>query len=129
MLKYKDKYFVTRQKDSNNKPSSNKDDTYIKCKKNNKQYIQIYRYNSDTLAVLFWSNGVANNRVKELSDQGIILKLISSGDDESIYLFSETYLANVAKVVGARERTKRELTEEQREVLRERMASIRSNKT
>ena len=119
MLKYKDKYFVLKQKLPNGKPSPNKDDTYIQCKKNGDNYIQIYRYNKDTLAVMFWSVGVANNRIKELKEKGVGIKLFASGDEESIYLFHEKDLKKVTKVVKARKR--RKLTEEQRQQLIERL--------
>lgn len=128
MLKYNDKYFVLKQKLPNGKPSPNKNDNYIQCKKNGDNYIQIYRYNKDTLAVMFWSVGVANNRIKELNEKGVDIKLFVLGDDESIYLFHEKDLKKVAKVVGARKRTKRELTEEQREELRERLRKAREVK-
>lgn len=128
MLKYNEKYFVLKQKLPNGKSSQNKDDNYIQCKKNGSNYIQIYRYNKDTLAVLFWSVGVANNRIKELNEKGVSLKLFVSGNDESIYLFPEKDLKKVAKVVGARKRTKRELTDEERDELRERLRKARESK-
>ena len=128
MLKYKDKYFVLKQKLLNGKPSPNKNDNYIQCKKNGSNYIQIYRYNNDTLAVLFWTVGVANNRIKELNEKGVDIKLFVSGNDESIYLFYEKDLKEVVKVVGARKRTKRELTKKQREELRERLRKAREVK-
>ena len=128
MLKYKDKYFVLKQKLSNGKPSPNKNDNYIQCKKNGSNYIQIYRYNNDTLAVLFWTVGVANNRIKELNEKGVSLKLFVSGNEESIYLFPEEDFKKVAKVVKARKRIKRELTDEQRDELRERLRKAREVK-
>ena len=125
MLKYKDKYFVLKQKLPNGKPSPNKNDNYIQCKKNGKSYIQIYRYSQDTLSVLFWSVGVANNRIKELNEKGVDIKPFVSGDEESVYLFPEEDLKKVTKVVKARKR--RKLTEEQRQQLIERLQRHRSD--
>lgn len=125
MLKYNDKYFVLKQKLPNGKPSPNKNDNYIQCKKNGNNYIQIYRYNKDTLAVMFWSVGVANNRIKEIKEKGVDIKPFVSGDEESAYLFPEEDFKKVAKVVKARKR--RKLTEEQRQQLIERLQRYRSD--
>ena len=121
MLKYKDTYFIGKVKDSEGKVTSNKDDCYIRCKKN----VHIFRYNSDTLSVMFWTNKYTNNRIKELSDVNIQLKPFQIGDNEQVYLFSESDLTKVADVVMAKKRIKRNLTEEQREVLRERIMNAR----
>ena len=128
MLKYNDKYFVLKQKFPNGKPSQNKDDNYIQCKKNGDNYIQIYRYNESTLAVLFWTTEIANSRTKQLKENGVNIKPFVIGKSESVYLFPEKDLKKVAKVVGARKRTKRELTEEQREELKERLRKVREVK-
>ncbi|HBY20496.1 MAG TPA: hypothetical protein DEG71_05720 [Clostridiales bacterium] len=123
MLKYKDTYFVVKQKDSTGKPSINKDDNYIRCKRG----VQIYRYNSSTLAIQFNTNGYAKNRLKELSDIGIQFTSLQRGDDEQTYTFSESDLSEVADIVKAKKRIKRDLTDEQRNVLRERMKSLSKN--
>ena len=122
MLKYKDTYFIGKPKDSKGKATSNKDDCYIRCKKN----VHIFRYNSDTLSVMFLTNRYANNRLQELSDANVQMKPFQIGDNEQVYLFPESDLTKVADVVMAKKRIKRNLTEEQREVLRERMRKIHS---
>ena len=123
MLKYKDTYFVARQKDSTGKPSINKDDCYIRCKRG----VQIYRYNPSTLAIQFNTNGYANNRLKELSDIGVHFTSLQRGDDEQTYTFSESDLSKVADIVKAKKRVKRDLTDEQRNILRERMKGLSKN--
>lgn len=122
MYKYKDTYYILRPKDKSGKPTTNKDDNYIPCKKN----VQIYRYNADTLAIMFLTNKYTSNRIKELSAQNVYLKPFQIGDNEQTYLFSESDFNKVAEVVKAKKRIKRNLTDEQREVLRQRMKSIRS---
>jgi len=122
MLKYKDTYFVDKQKDSTGKPSSNRDDNYIRCKAK----VQIYRFNPFTLAIQFNTTGYANNRLKELSAIGIYLKPYQIGDNEQTYLFPESDLNKVADIVKAKKRIKRELTDEQRNVLRDRLANVRN---
>lgn len=121
MLKYKDTYFIGKPKDLEGKVTSNKDDNYIRCKKN----VQIFRFNSDTLAVMFLTNRYANNRLQELSDTNVQMKPFQIGDNEQVYLFPESDLSKVADVVMAKKRIKRNLTDEQREVLRERIMNAR----
>lgn len=128
MLKYNEKYFVLKQKLPNGKPSPNKDDNYIQCKKNGSNYIQIYRYNKDTLAVLFWTTEIANSRVKQIKEKGIDIKPFVTGKTESIYLFPEKDFKIVAKIVGARKRRKRELTDEERIILKERLQKARKSR-
>jgi hypothetical protein len=123
MLKYKDTYRVKREKDKDENPSSNRQDTYIPCA--NK--IQIYRFNEDTLIVYFHSNGVANNRIKALSKLGITLTPYQIGDDERTYKFAESDLDKIADVVKAKKRIRRELTDEKRNELRERLMNYRKN--
>lgn len=121
MLKYKDTYKVIKQKDKLGNYSNNKEDSYIYCRNG----IQIFRYNSDTLCVQFLSNKRANNKIKELSDTGVQLTVFQRGDDEQTYIFKESDLNKVADVVYAKKRIKRNLTDEQREVLKERLARLR----
>lgn len=122
MYKYKDTYYILRPKDKFGKPTINKDDNYIPCKKN----VQIYRYNSDTLAIMFWTNKYAQNRLRELSTQNVHLKPFQIGDDEQTYLFSESNFPIVADVVKVKKKIKRNLTDEQKEVLRQRIKNIHS---
>ena len=113
---YKDQYIVKKQIDS-----SNKDDNFVKCKKG----VEIYRYNSNTLCVLFLTNKYAKLRITECSAEGLSLTPFQIGDDEQTYIFPESELNTVAKICKARVKVKKDLTEEQREVLRQRMMSIR----
>lgn len=55
----------------------------------------------------------AKNRVREMKDAGVELKLFQSGDDESVYLFPASDLDKVAEIVQARKRIV--LTEEEKE--------------
>lgn len=121
MLKYKNNYYIYKQKDISGNYTSNKYDNFIKCKNN----IFIYRFNINTLIVSFQTRGVANNRIKELSILGVNLIPFQIGDDECTYKFNESDFPNVAKVVKAKKRIKRDLTDEQREVLRERLINSR----
>lgn len=117
--KYKDTYKVILQKDLDGKPTSNKDDTYVPCAKG----VQIYRYNQDTLVVSFLTSQYAKNRINDLATMGVILTKLQLGDDESTYLFPEADFEKVANVVKARKR--RQLSEEQKEKLRQRFLAVR----
>lgn len=75
---------------------------------------------------MFLTNKYTSNRIKELSAQNVYLKPFQIGDNEQTYLFSESDFNKVAEVVKAKKRIKRNLTDEQREVLRQRMKSIHS---
>lgn len=117
--KYKDTYKIVQQKDLDSKSTTNKEDTYIPCAKG----VQIYRYNQDTLAVSFLTSQYAKNRINDLATMGIILTKLQLGDDESTYLFPEADFGKVANVVKARKR--RQLSEEQKEKLRQRFLAVR----
>lgn len=84
--------------------------------------MQIYRYSDSLLAVSFLTTGYKNNRIKELKDINVKVTLFVQGDDESTYLFKEVDLDKVAEIVKARKR--RLLTEEQKEVLRNRLLKL-----
>lgn len=118
MIRYKHTYKVV-----DNGSKENKQDTYIQCVPL-KSNIQIYRYNNTKLVVQFNSLGIANNRIKELSELGIELIPFQIGDNERTYIFNESDLTQVAEVVKARKRIKRDLTDEQREELSIRMKNI-----
>ncbi len=121
MNKYKEDYYIFKQKDNSSNYSSNKDDNYIKCK----NQIQIYRYNSNTLVVCFKSNGVANNRIKELAIQGVILTPFQIGDDERTYKFDEVHFPIVAAIIKAKKRIKLNLSDEERASRKERLTNSR----
>jgi hypothetical protein len=119
--KYKEDFYIYKQKDSDGNYTSNKDDNYIKAKNG----IQIYRYNENTLAVQFNSTGIANNRIKELSALGVQLTSFQIGDNESTYKFSESDFPIIADIIKAKKRIKRDLTDEQKEVIKERLKNSR----
>jgi len=77
------------------KPSTNQDDTYLKCKNNN----QIYRYNKNTLAILFTSTKSKNKYLPDIEKLKVKIRLLSEGNFESIYLFPEKDLAKVASIL------------------------------
>jgi hypothetical protein len=112
LLKYKDTYYIIKSK------TENKSDNYIPCRKSKGQ---IYRYSSSLLAIQFTSNGIAKNRIKELSEAWVQLTILQHGDNEQVYTFKEDDLDKVAEVVGAKKRVKLNLTEEQREERRTRL--------
>ena len=114
-LKYKDNYYIHKEK------SDNKEDSYILCKKK----VQIYRYSPSLLAVIFWSNKYANLKLKELINAGVQLTILQRGDDEQVYTFNESDFYIVADIVKAKKRIKRNLTEEQKEILRLRLQNVR----
>lgn len=123
MLKYKDTYFIGKPKDSEGKVTSNKDDNYIRCRKN----VQIYRFNVDTLAIQFNTKIYTSNRMKELSDVNMSPIPFQIGDNEQVYLFPESDLSKVADIVKAKKRIKRDLTDEQRKEIGERLNNARKN--
>ncbi len=123
MQNYKDKYKVLRQKDTQGKYTLNKSDTYIPCRKG----VQIYRYNKNTLAVSFNTSKYARSRIALMSEAGVQFTLLQNGDDETAWLFPEKQLDIVAKWVFASHVKKRELTPEQKEAARQRMAYARKN--
>lgn len=139
IIKYRGTYRIFMPIDNNGNTTSNNDDTYLKCKN-----AEIYRYNANTLVVYFFSdnsNQFANNRIEELKENGVNLTLFQYGQFERTFKFLENQLnivANILKPVtrGAnkspkvnKNKKKREYTQEQLEVLRERLQRIRENKS
>lgn len=132
MLKYRGTYRVHMPLDNKGNSTENIDDTYLLG--NHKT--QVYRYNDNALAVMFISTGYCNNRLKDFDNEGIKYKLLQDGDDESVYIFDESELSKVADILkirtnGAKKspvvranKKKRELSEEQLTVLRERMKKM-----
>lgn len=121
MQKYKGQYRVLRQRCSEGKYTSNKDDTYIPCRKG----VQIYRYNADTLAVSFNTCKYASSRIGLITEQGVSVIVLQDGDAESAWLFPEKDFKTVARLVFASRIKKRELTPEQKEAARQRMEHAR----
>ena len=118
MIKYKDTYKVVKTKDQNGK-FKNPDDTYIPSKN-----AQIYRFNADTLAIMFFTRQYAKNRVNDLNNVGVVLKLLQIGDDEQTYTFPESDFNIVAEICKARK--KKVLSDETKEKLRNRLLAMHS---
>lgn len=93
--KYIGTYRVFQEITDDGKASPNKNDSFLRCRYN----IQIYRYNTDTLAMIFFSNQTANNILPQLKEQEVKLIKLNQGDMESTWLFSEKDIHKVAKVV------------------------------
>jgi len=65
------------------------------CKNNN----QIFRYNKNTLSLLFTSTNSKNKYLPLLHKENIKIKVFINGDFESIYHFNEVDLPQVAKIL------------------------------
>jgi hypothetical protein len=80
---------------SNNELSKNKDDTYLL----GKHKIQIYRWDKNTLCIMFQSNQTVNNIIPQLEELDIKLELYVSGETESVYKFRESDIHKVHEIV------------------------------
>ena len=135
MIKYRGQYRVFMPLDNKGNSTENTNDTYLQSRQ-----VEIYRYNSELLAVMFKSNGYCNNRLKDFNEAGVQLTILQDGDDERVYTFKESDFDKVAKIlklttkgknkspVVKANKKKRELSEEQLKVLRERLERMRNNK-
>ena len=81
--------------DNNNEVTPNEDDTYLK----GKYGIEVYRYNSDTLAIQFKTNSSERIVLSKLNDLGVPTTLYVHGDCESVYFFPEKDIDKVHNVV------------------------------
>ena len=135
MIKYRGRFRVFMPLDNKGNSTENQNDTYLQSRQ-----VEIYRYSSELLAVMFKSNGYCNNRLKDFNDMGVQLTILQDGDDERVYTFKESDFDKVAKIlklttkgknkspVVKANKKKRELSEEQLKVLRERLERMRNNK-
>ena len=73
----------------------------------------------------FKSNGVANNRIKDLSELGVNLIPFQIGDDERTYKFNEVHFPIVSEVVKAKKVVRLNLSDEERLLKKERLANSR----
>ncbi len=95
MLNYIGTYRVFQQLNlSTQKPSSNDNDTYLKCKNN----LQIYRHDKDNLAIYLPTTNIQNKYLPELNKL-IKLDLLSEGDFEATYLFKESDLEKITYLI------------------------------
>ena len=81
--------------DNNNEVTPNEDDTYLK----GKYGIEVYRYNSDTLAIQFKTNSSERIVLSKLNDLGVPTTIYVHGDCESVYFFPEKDIDKVHNVV------------------------------
>jgi len=135
MIKYRGQYRVFMPLDNKGNSTENTDDTYLQSRQ-----VEIYRYNSELLAVMFKSNIYCNNRLKDFNEAGVKLTILQDGDDERVYIFKESDFEKVVNIIKLTtkgknkspivraNKKKRELSEEQLKVLRERLERMRSNK-
>ena len=135
MIKYRGQFRVFMPLDNKGNSTENTDDTYLQSRQ-----VEIYRYRSELLAIMFKSNGYCNNRLKDFNEAGVQLTILQNGDDERVYTFKESDFDKVAKIlklttkgknkspVVKANKKKRELSEEQLKVLRERLERMRNNK-
>lgn len=135
MIKYRGQFRVFMPLDNKGNSTENTDDTYLQSRQ-----VEIYRYNDELLAIMFKSNGYCNNRLKELDEAGVQLTILQDGDDERVYTFKESDFEKVTSIIKLTtkgknkspvvkaNRKKRELSEEQLKILRERLERIRNNK-
>lgn len=140
MEKYRGTYRVFQEVDSTGNLSANKQATYLKHKRG-----EIYRWNAENLVITFNSSNTKTSFMKSILDYGIEFKQLQLGDNESSFIFNEKYLTIVAEHVNitvkgknkslrscaVKEKIKRIMTDEQKQVLRDRMLLIREkcNKT
>jgi hypothetical protein len=124
MLKYKDKYVFCYSRDVNGKIYNN-DDNMILCRNDG----QIYRYNDDTLVFVSPSR-VRLKKVNtetgevEYDYENLVLDIYDT-DAERVITFKEENFNKLKKVLKVR--SKRKLTEEQKEAARIRLAEWRKN--
>lgn len=125
MQKYKNKYFVKYEKDSKSE-IYNRDDNYLACRSGG----QVYRYNKDTLKF------VSSHKIKIKKEKDGIVEFdytdllldVYDTDEERIITFKEENLEKLEGLFKIRKRKKMNLTEEQKEVLRERLRKAREDK-
>jgi len=128
MEKYKEIYNFQFERDSEGK-ADNYSDNYLSCRKKAK----IYRIDDDVLKF------ISNHRIKIknvdkvtgkiLWDYTDLLLDVWDSDVERIITFKEENLEKLEDLFKIRKKVKRELTDEQREVLRARLSEMRKKKS
>lgn len=135
MIKHRGTYRVFMSIDNKGNSTENTDDTYLQSRQ-----VEVYRYNSELLAIMFKSNIYCNNRLKDFNEVGVQLTILQDGDDERVYTFKESDFEKVVEILKPRtkgknkspivkaNKKKRQLSEDQLKVLRERLERMRNNK-
>ena len=119
MLRYKDNYRVEYEKDTRGR---NCQETFIRCSRF--KGMEIYRHSPTMLGVYIPSLKVGN---KIMAEHPTLFRLQTETSCEMALLFDEATFAEAFTVLKARKRVKKELTEEQRSELRNRMATMRKS--
>ena len=131
MLKYRGQFRVLWETDTRTGQAA--EFTFVPCRI--RKGAVIYRFNDNILAVYIPGSRTANRLLQEHSD---IFRAFQMGDIEIILFFSEKDIKKAAAILKARiqgknkspkPKRKRTLTEEQKNVLRERLAKARLNKS
>ena len=79
----------------NGQLSKNLDDVFLL----GKYKIQVYRYDENTLSILFTNNQTVNNVIPQLNSLGVKTELYLDGEFESIYHFNEEDIDKVNEVI------------------------------
>ena len=96
MKKYQSQFRVFQEICLDTKKSSlNELDTYLICKSG----IQIYRYDKNTLCILFQTTHSKKKYLPLFKKEKIDVEMYSEGDMESTYTFKESDLMKVAEIV------------------------------
>jgi len=101
-LKYIGKYYIFHEVDCDGKPIDNKNATYLEGKYKS----QLYRWDTHTIAIDFYTTSSRNIIVPLVKKAGVRLKKYSEGDSESTYLFPEDDINKVCEIVKPRIRGK-----------------------
>jgi hypothetical protein len=113
--------------DKQGKVTRNDNDTYLR----GKYKTEVYRYNSNTLAIQFNTKPSVKTVIPKLSELGVTTTLFVQGDFESVYLFPEKDLDKVNNILkfktsGARisPKSKRTIKQVQKNAIKR----VKSNK-
>ena len=80
---------------NNGQLSKNLDDVFLL----GKYKIQVYRYDENTLSILFTNNQTVNNVIPQLNSLGVKTELYLDGEFESIYHFNEEDIDKVNEII------------------------------
>lgn len=126
MEKYKDRYIFRAERDINGKIFNREEDNYLSCR----QKAKIFRISPDILKFV----GFKKIRIRKVDketgnivwDYSDLIIDVWDTDGEREITFKEENLDKLVDLFKLRKKVKRELTEEQREVLRVRFTETRS---
>jgi len=135
MKTYQDKYWVVRNED--NIVNLVNHFMYLFLKKGKKQpegkeLITISPYNSEcSLFLLTMTNSTEqkfNSRVKKVKQDDKFIQKIIPSDDGGMIVFPEETLLSVCEAFKIKKKQKREMSDEDKLILSERLAKIRASK-